>query len=136
VLAPPQSNSVVGSLFPAAAAYYKVTFTGNTNQSSYHPTITLTGPVGEFVMDITSNCSTNVSTAPPLSCNTSGDSSGSAHITTWESYYAPPPAPDTFPQNTNIPLPGNNGTVYIKVYRTGALSSANCNDSFTLTVHN
>jgi hypothetical protein len=115
------------NLFPAsptAAAFFVVTFSGNGNLA-FHPKITLTGPAGEFVMDITSDCANTLVACPDH---------GAGSVTTWEtSYTGPVPAADpTQPTEFQpIPLPGNNGTVYIKVYRVGAMTS--CNDQYTLT---
>ncbi len=123
------------NLFPATpnAAYYTVTFTGNdTDVVNYHPKITLTDPLGEFVMDITTDCTTLIAT-----CNTGGDTGTSDGVTTWEmKYTAGDPnskAPDGTTSNFDpIPLPGTGGTVYIKVYRKVALTK--CSNAYTLNV--
>jgi hypothetical protein len=59
-------------------------------------------------------------------------------ITSWEtSYVGPSPAadPNSYPVTGThfqpVPLPGTNGTVYIRVYRVGPMTS--CNDTYTLT---
>ncbi len=72
------------NLFPATpnAAYFSVTFTQNDTNTAFHPEITITDPLNEFVMDITTDCSTLIST-----CNTAGDSSNTGGVTTWEMKY-------------------------------------------------
>jgi hypothetical protein len=125
------------NLFPASpnAAYYTVTFTGEAN-TAFHPRITLTDPLNEFVMDVTTDCST-LESSQGLGCNTSGDAASSSGITTWESsYIGPSPAADP----TSYPVTGSHfapisvdagGTLYIKVYRKGGVT--NCNNAYTIS---
>ncbi len=126
------------NLFPATpnAAYFTVTFTGNTTTSTFHPLITLTDPDGEFVMDITSDCSTLIS-----NCNVSGSGnvSTTSGVTTWEtSYTAGDPNSKTAGGASNfVPITLDaSGQVYIKVYRKNPNVVVNCDNDYTLTVAN
>ncbi len=127
----------VSNLYPATPnqAYFVVTFTGNTN-TSYHPKITISDPLNEFLIEVTSDCSTAITT-----CNATGDLTSSNGVTSWEESYVgpnPPADPNTYPVTGDkfeaIPPVGNNGVVYVKVYRKGAVT--NCNNQYTLTVAN
>jgi hypothetical protein len=118
------------NLFPASpnAAYYVVSFTGNTSLS-YFPRITLSDPLNEFVMDVTSDCFTQLS-----NCTTPGDSPSTQGITIWDASYNGP-SPEADPNSkaadgtSNFgPIPV--GTVYIKVYRKGGVTS--CNNAYTI----
>jgi hypothetical protein len=113
-------------LFPGSpnAAYYTATFSDNTN-FSFHPKITLSDPLGEFVMDVTTDCFTQVST-----CTTPGDATSPQGITSWEvSYNGGDPA--SYPTTGSHFQPQPIGTVFIKVYRKGP--GVSCNNAYTIT---
>jgi hypothetical protein len=133
VNAPPSSHT--SNLFPASpnAAYYVVTFTGETF-TTFHPRITLTDPLNEFVMDVTTDCSTLESSQGSTTCNTTGDAGSSRGITSWDASYIggdPTFYPVTGSHFAPISVDAG-GTLYIKVYRKGAVSS--CNNAYTITV--
>ena len=106
-------------------AFFTVTFGNNTN-TAFHPKITITSPSGEFVFDVTSDCN-----GTALACATEGGSS--VAMTTWEEEYTggdPTVYPVTGSSFDPIPLPGENGQVWIRVYRkTGAIATC---DEYTL----
>jgi hypothetical protein len=125
-----QPVSHTSNLFPASpnAAYYVVTFSGNTI-TSFHPRITLTDPLGEFVMEVSSDCTTLIS-----NCTQFGDTLTSSGITTWEVQYTGGDTasyPLTGSHFQAIPPVGNGGTVYVKVYR--KVGWTKCNNAYTIT---
>jgi hypothetical protein len=139
---PPLAQAVThtSNLFPAVpnGAYYTVSFSGNTDVVNYHPKITLTDPLGEFVMDVTSDCTTLIS-----NCNTAGanETVNAMGVTTWEtSYNGPNPQGDPTSKtpagasNFTAISPGSAGTVYVKVYRKVAATA--CNNAYTITASN
>jgi hypothetical protein len=139
---PPLAAAVshTSNLFPAApnTAYYTVTFSGNTDVTNYHPRITITDPLGEFVMDVTSDCSTLISNCNTMGANETVNAMG---VTTWEtSYSGPNPQGDptskdpTGVSNFTSISPGSAGTVYVKVYRKVAVTA--CNNAYTITASN
>jgi hypothetical protein len=136
--------SNTSNLYPGTvnAAYYTVTFSGNTDVGSglpnftagYHPKIVLTDISGEgFVMEVTSDCSTPIS-----ACNTAGDAASANGVTTWEVQYTAGDPNSKSPGGVNqfvaVPAVGSSGTVYVKVYRKGAVS--NCSHQYTITASN
>jgi hypothetical protein len=121
--ATPYSSNLIPALIGVTpnVAWVQITFTNLSNKLTYHPSITLTDPTGEFVMDVNSNCSGSTFT-----CNT--ENAPATAVTHWETAFsASPPADPTNIAFSNL----YTGTVYVKVYRkTGA--KVTCN-SFKIT---
>ena len=121
-----QSTVFTGNLVPAAQeAYLSVTFNGNANPA-YHPHITLTQGVGEFVFDILTNCSGTL-----ITCAVEGGSSNTR--TDWEEVYTAGDSSQPTEFNA-IPAVGVGGTVIVHVYRTAGLP-VTCNN-YVLTISN
>jgi hypothetical protein len=139
-IAQSQTITRVSNLFPAAPAsqYYSVTFAVvPTTNTTYHPHIAITDPLNEFLFDVTSDCSTDVSGESGVSCNTGGDVASSAGLTSWDQEYTAGDAtswPVTGDALNPVPRVGSAGTVYIRVYRKGAVTQ--CNNQYTLTITN
>jgi hypothetical protein len=130
-LSPGQSAAPFSStMMPVSVteAYFTVTFSGN-GSTAFHPYINLTSTNGEFVMDVTADCNNTILS----SC---GDSTtGGDGVTTWEMQYTagdPTSYPVTESHFDAIPLPGNNGQVWIRVYRANGVTPT-CNP-YTITV--
>jgi hypothetical protein len=122
------------NMYPASpnAAYFTVSFTGSNQSLNYHPKITLTDPLGEFVMDVTTDCATFVSSGGSSdACNGAGDNGNSNGVVTWEtSYIGPVPQADPSHPAEFQAIPPR-GTVYVKVYRKVPMTS--CNNKYMLT---
>jgi hypothetical protein len=118
-------TSFTGNLVPAGQeAYLTITLTGNTNKA-YHPSVTMTTGVGEFLFDILTNC-----TGGNMGCMMEGGNS--IGLTAWETKYTAGNASDT----GFIPIPavGTNGAIIIHVYRKPGLG-VTCNN-YTLNITN
>ncbi len=108
-------------------AWFTVTFSPDTGSkgpppgtgfnTSYAPTISLTGPtvagVPEFVFDVDSNCG---GTLEANGCTDNG-ANGSKQVVGWGDGWSSPMQPT----QTAVPTPGTNGQVWIKVYRNPAM---------------
>lgn len=118
-----QSIQVQGNLATKGAQdWIAVTFGGDSNDKTYHPSVTLSGgSAGEFVFDVYAACGGAL-----LTCGDGGNCSGK---TTWETAYGAQATGQAGQPNWQ-PVPAV-GTAYVRVYR--AAASVTC-DPFTLTL--
>jgi hypothetical protein len=118
-----QTLTATGNLStPVAEDWVAVTFGGDHNNKTYHPSVAVTGgSAGEFVFDIVASCG-----GAQLACGDGGNCTGK---TTWEVMYgAQATGKYGDPGWQGIPAVG---TVYVRVYRgTGPVTC----DQFTLTM--
>jgi hypothetical protein len=130
-------SRTVTSQLPASgneAAWFAVQFASN-NSLSYFPQVRFTQGGGEYVFDVLLNCVGALAYA----CNTAGDAANATHLTNFsvKTTAGDPGGPGgqcgnnsrtgncTSPYNLT-PAVGNNGFVYVKVYRANT-AAVSCN---------
>jgi hypothetical protein len=90
------------------AAWFLITFSNNGASTAYHPKITLTDPLGEFVMDVVTSCG-----GAAFTCG--AENTSASAITLWETSFTGP-NPPADPSNIGY-SDIYAGPVYVHVYR-------------------
>src|SRR5581483_3602344 len=117
------TTSVSGNSVPAGDSdWFEITLTGNTN-TAYHPKVSFASNPAGYVFDVYSNCANGTQ-----GC---GEGGVSTSRTIWEVFYSNgSPSGATW---APIRAVGNNGLLFIRVYRPGGTASC---ASFVLTISN